>query len=124
MYAGHLDLPLPLVWTVEDALPLPLPRCAACIDRMRTGSAEVAPVIERHGVEVDLAVRNNARLMWDDAAEAAKLLAHVRAKVPPRLSGLAGAAGSQPAPAAVSLRTQSAVHCALGHRRRARGRGA
>src|SRR5690349_5942590 len=97
MYAGHLDLTQPLVWMVDDALPLvwtvddalPPAVCAAYVDRMRAGSAEVAPVVGRHGVEVDLATRNNTRVMWDDAAEAQELLARVVEKVPKRLSGLA-----------------------------------
>jgi hypothetical protein len=54
---------------------------------MRAGDAEVAPVVGRHGIEVDLATRNNTRVMWDDAAEAEGLLARVRASVPQRLSG-------------------------------------
>jgi prolyl 4-hydroxylase len=92
MYAGHLDLTQPLVWTVDDALP-PSER-AAYIDRVRAGEAEIAPIIGKHGgAEVDLAVRNNTRVMWDDAEEANSLLARVSARVPQRLSGmqLAGA---------------------------------
>jgi len=87
VYAGHLDLTQPLVWTIDDALPPPL--CAAYIARMRTGSAEVAPIVGHHGgPEVDLAVRNNTRVMWDDAAEADGLLARVADQVPEQLSGL------------------------------------
>jgi len=91
MYAGHLDLTQPLVWTVDDALPPA--ECEAYIRRMRTDRAEVAPIVGHHGPEVDLAVRNNTRVMWDDAAEADGLLARVAARVPPQLSGmrLAGA---------------------------------
>jgi prolyl 4-hydroxylase len=92
MYAGHLDLTQPLVWTVDDALP-PSER-AAYIERMCAGEAEVAPIVGKHGgAEVDLAVRNNTRVMWDDAEEANSLLARVAASVPERLSGmqLAGA---------------------------------
>jgi prolyl 4-hydroxylase len=86
MYAGHLDLTQPLVWTVDDALG---PRdCAAYVDRMRAGTAEVAPIIGRHGVEVDLEVRNNTRVMWDDASEANALLERIAPHVPRSLSGL------------------------------------
>src|ERR1700742_4746860 len=87
MYAGHLDLTAPLVWTVDDALPPEL--CAAYVRRMREGAAEVAPIVGREGPEVDLAVRNNTRVMWDDAAEANALLARVEGQVPRVLSGLA-----------------------------------
>jgi prolyl 4-hydroxylase len=80
MYAGHLDLTQPLVWTIDDAMSPA--DCEAYVARMRAGSAEVAPVITQRGVEIDLAVRNNTRLMWDDAEEAASLFARVEAKVP------------------------------------------
>lgn len=87
MYAGHLDLSQPLVWTVDDALP-PVER-EAYIRRMREGLAEVAPIVGHHGgPEVDLAVRNNTRVMWDDEAEANSLLARVAARVPQRLSDM------------------------------------
>jgi prolyl 4-hydroxylase len=84
MYAGHLDLTKPLVWTVDDALSPD--DCAAYIKRMREGSCEIAPIVGHHGgPEVDLAVRNNTRVMWDDEAEANALLARVAQHVPTRL---------------------------------------
>jgi hypothetical protein len=85
VFAGHLDLAQPLVWTVDDALPRD--RCAAYVARMAAEHAEVAPVITARGTEVELATRNNTRVMWDDAAEADGLLDRVRARVPARLSG-------------------------------------
>jgi prolyl 4-hydroxylase len=86
VYAGHLDLTAPLVWTVDDALSEA--DCAAYARRIRDArDAEVAPVIGKHGVEIDLAVRNNTRVMWDDAAEAASLLERVAPSVPAALSG-------------------------------------
>ncbi|HSO00820.1 MAG TPA: 2OG-Fe(II) oxygenase [Candidatus Nanopelagicales bacterium] len=93
MYAGHLDLTQPLAWTVDDALSPA--DCAAYIARMRAGLAEIAPIVGHHGgPEVDLAVRNNTRVMWDDPAEADALLARVAAHVPERLSGMALAGGN------------------------------
>jgi hypothetical protein len=91
VFAGHLDLTQPLVWTVDDALPRD--RCTAYIERMRAGRAEVAPVITARGTEIELPTRNNTRVMWDDAQGADALLELVRARVPARLSGrvLAGA---------------------------------
>jgi hypothetical protein len=87
MYAGHLDLTQPLVWTVDDALPQE--DCARYIERLREGSAEVAPIVGRHGgEEIDLEVRNNTRVMWDDADEADVLLARVSPSVPRSLSGM------------------------------------
>lgn len=92
MYAGHLDLNEPLVWTVDDALSPA--DCDAYIQKMRAGEAEVAPIIGHHGVEVDLAVRNNTRVMWDDEAEANALLKRVGAHVPKRLMGMSLSGGN------------------------------
>jgi hypothetical protein len=87
VYAGHLDLSLPLVWTIDDALPPDA--CAAHAARLRIGATEIAPIVGKHGgAEIDLAVRNNTRMMWDDEAEAGALLARVAAQVPERVSGM------------------------------------
>lgn len=94
MYAGHLDLTVPLYWTVDDALPPA--RCAAYVEKMRSGQAELAPIVGERGQPViEPETRNNTRVMWDDADEAATLLARVAAHVPTRLSGLA-LAGANP----------------------------
>lgn len=87
MYAGHLDLTQPLVWTVDDVMPAA--DCAQYMERLRGGEAEVAPIVDAHGnPEVDLAVRNNTRVMWDDAREANALVARVGAYVPQQLMGM------------------------------------
>jgi len=86
MYAGHLDLSVPLAWTVDDALDLAT--CARYAARMLAAAdAEVAPVITEHAVSIGLAVRSNTHVMRDDAAEAAALLACVAATVPAQLGG-------------------------------------
>ena len=82
MFADHLDLTQPLVWTVDGAMPAEM--CERYIARFHASAAEQAPVITKRGVEVDLDVRNNTRVMWDDEAEANGLLALVRARVPER----------------------------------------
>lgn len=76
MFAGHLDLTKPLAWTVEAALAPD--RCQAYIERFHASVPEQAPVIVESGVAVDLAVRNNTRVMWDAAAEADALVELVR----------------------------------------------
>ncbi len=87
MFAGHLDLTAPLVWTVDDALPVA--DCESYIARIRESeAAEVAPIVGHHGEEVDLAVRNNTRVMWDDEVEANVLLARVADGLPPALLGM------------------------------------
>jgi len=80
MFAGHLDLQQPLMWTVDDALSPE--RCDRYIAKFNAAVPEQAPVITKDGVAVDLAVRNNTRIMWDDASEADELAALVRASVP------------------------------------------
>lgn len=87
MYAGHLDFGAELVWTLNDALPPSV--CDAYITKMRArrAEAEVAPIVGHDGrPEIDLATRNNTRLMWDDEVEANALLARVAHTVPARLS--------------------------------------
>lgn len=64
------------MWTVTDALSPD--ECARYIARFDAAAPEQAPVITARGVEVDLAVRNNLRVMWDDADEANALVARVR----------------------------------------------
>jgi hypothetical protein len=80
VFAGHLDLTKPLAWTVEAALSPA--RCQAYIDRFHASTPEQAPVIVESGVAVDLAVRNNTRVMWDDPAEANDLVDLVRPSLP------------------------------------------
>lgn len=88
MYAGYLDLRVPLHWTVDDALPPDL--CAAYLARMQRDPAELAPIVGPDGRPlIEPATRNNTRVMWDDPDEANTLLARVLPHVPPRLSGLA-----------------------------------
>ncbi len=72
MFSGHLDLARDLVWTVPNALSAE--RCADYIARFDRSIAEQAPVITAEGVAVDLAVRNNKRVMWDSAEEANALV--------------------------------------------------
>lgn len=87
VYLGHLDLEAPLVWTVDDALSPA--DCEAYEEKLIAGQAEVAPIVGHDGKpEVDLAVRNNTRVMWDDEAEANALLARVAHTVPKRLLGM------------------------------------
>ena len=93
MYAGHLDLTRRLMWTVDRALSPE--QCAHYIRMFEGSKAEVAPIVGRHGAEIDLEVRNNTRIMWDDAGEAEALLARVAPDVPETLSGMS-LAGANP----------------------------
>lgn len=85
MFVDHLDLQQPLWWIADDVLPAD--RCASYIQKLQDAKAqdvEQAPVITKGGVEIDLAVRNNTRLMWDDQAEANALVALLGNNVPPK----------------------------------------
>lgn len=87
VFAGFLDLNQPLYWTVDAALPAE--QCAAYVQKMRAGQGELAPIVGSDGRPViETSTRNNTRVMWDDADEAATLLGRVRSRVPARLSGL------------------------------------
>ncbi len=79
MYVGHLELQAPLWWTVPGVLSPA--ECDAYVERYEAGEPAVAPIILRSGVGVDPEVRNNTRVMWDDAAEADGLLARVQARM-------------------------------------------
>jgi hypothetical protein len=81
VFADHLDFALPFVWTVDEALAAV--RCDEYVAKFHASRSEVAPVIGPGGVAVDLAVRNNTRIMWDDAGEADQLLSLVGTAVPP-----------------------------------------
>ncbi len=86
MFAGFLDLQLPLHWTVDDALPPEV--CAGYVAKMRSGAAELAPIVGPDGRPlIEPATRNSTRVMWDDPDEAASLLERVRPHVPDRVSG-------------------------------------
>ena len=87
MYAGYLDLSHPLVWTIADVLDPT--ECARFIGRMRNAEdATVAPIVGHDGEEIDLEVRNNTRIMFDDIDLAGTLWPRVRGSIPPALMGL------------------------------------
>lgn len=95
MYLGHLDLNEQLVWTVDDALAES--DCRSYIAKIQSSAErEVAPIVGRDGKPaLDLAVRNNTRVMWDDPVEANALLARVASSVPTTLMGMS-LAGANP----------------------------
>jgi len=75
MFAGFLDFSMPLWWTVDDVLSPA--ECHGFLDRFSAGQANIAPVIREDGVGIDLRVRNNTRVMWDDQTQAEQLLSSV-----------------------------------------------
>ena len=71
---------LPFVAFVEDALPAEV--CDALVARIEAESPALAPINVAGGAVVDTRVRNNERVMFDDAALAADLFARTRAFLP------------------------------------------
>lgn len=86
MYHRSLDLSHPVLWTVPDVLPPDL--CAAYIARIDAAAPEAAPITTGRGPVMRPDIRNNERVVFDDAAAAADLLARVRDRVPTTLSGM------------------------------------
>ena len=79
MYAGFLDLSVPL-WLTADGVLSP-EACRTHIARFEAGQPHVAPIIRADGVGIDEEVRNNERVMWDDGAEANALLDALRERL-------------------------------------------
>jgi prolyl 4-hydroxylase len=87
VYIGNLDLSCQLWWTVDDVLSRA--ECQSVIERMeRATDAETAPVLGADlRPEVNVAVRNNTRIMWSDPALAARLFERIRSHVPQTFQG-------------------------------------
>jgi hypothetical protein len=86
MYAGHLDLTQPLLWTVDDILRPD--ECQAYIQKMRLAQdAPVAPITGKEGEVIDTNVRSNTRLMYDDDAWADELHRRLQEHIPKMLLG-------------------------------------
>lgn len=86
MYAGFLDLGQPLYFTIDGVLSPD--ECARYIARLEHGEQEIGTIIGREGEIVDVEVRNNTRVMWDDPAEAGALFEKIRDRVPPVLRSM------------------------------------
>jgi len=79
----ELDTRNPLVVTVDGVLSAG--ECAGLIARIEAAGPTLAPVTTPNGFVVRTDLRNNTRVMFDDAATAGLLFERVRAKVPSRL---------------------------------------
>jgi prolyl 4-hydroxylase len=86
MYAGHLDLTQPLVWTVDDAFTRE--ECAALVARVEGIGFEAAAVNLPGGQVIRPDIRNNARVMLRDEELAAQIFARTRGRFPERLQGM------------------------------------
>jgi predicted 2-oxoglutarate/Fe(II)-dependent dioxygenase YbiX len=85
MYANLLDLTQPLSFTLDGVLSPD--ECRSLIARIEAAGPKVAPVSRAEGPVVDLEMRNNTRVMFDDPELAALLYARVVDRVPATISG-------------------------------------
>lgn len=81
-----LDHTAPLVWTIPDVLDAG--ECAAAVARIEALGPAEAPVSTARGFEMRPDVRNNQRVMFDDAPLAQRLFSRVQAALPPVLCGM------------------------------------
>jgi prolyl 4-hydroxylase len=80
-----LDLSVPLVWTVPDVLAAE--ECTAIVARIEAIGFEPAPITTAAGFVRRPDVRNNERVMFDDAALAARVFQRVAPTLPERMFG-------------------------------------
>lgn len=85
MYAHLVDLSRPLAFTLDGVLSPS--ECRSLIARIEAAGPQIAPVSLPGGPVVDLGIRNNTRVMFDDPALAALLYARVVACLPETISG-------------------------------------
>lgn len=80
-----LDLTGSLVFTIDDVLSPA--ECASLIERIEALGPTVAPISTARGFEMRSDIRNNTRVIFDDAAFAAALFDRVAPHVPAPLFG-------------------------------------
>ena len=81
-----LDFGAPLVWTVDDLLSPE--ECAALIERVEALGPAAAPITTAAGFVMRPDIRNNERVIFDDAELARELFARIEGVIPPRLCGM------------------------------------
>ena len=86
LHGDSLDFTGPLVFTLDGVLTPG--ECAAMIDRIETLGPTVAPITTPSGPEMRTDIRNNARVMFDDAAFAKTLFERIAAQLPSPLCGM------------------------------------
>lgn len=81
-----LDFTKKLIWTVPHVLSEA--ECAALIARIDASEPEVATINAPEGVVLNTSIRNNTRVIFDDAGFAAELFGRIREHVPDELMGM------------------------------------
>lgn len=85
MYHRSIDLSHPVLWTVPELF-TPV-ECAAYIARIEAAAPAPAPITTLRGAQMRPDIRNNDRVVFDDAELAALLLAKIRGHAPEELLG-------------------------------------
>lgn len=85
MKMHRIDISQPLSFTIDGVLTPD--ECRALIARIEAAGPKIAPVSYPGGPVVDLGVRNNTRVMFDDPELAALLYARVVDRLPATMSG-------------------------------------
>jgi prolyl 4-hydroxylase len=91
MIATQLDLENPFIFEIPNILTEA--ECHQWIDRIRSIGTEPAPINTTRGIEIDAQIRNNRRVIFDDAERANYLFDRVKDRIPQEIHGmiLAGA---------------------------------
>ena len=87
MYAGHLDLSCPLIWTLDGVLSPG--ECTALIGRIDALGPVEAPITTPGGFVMRPDIRNNTRVILEDEALAEDLFRRVRPALPAMMKGMA-----------------------------------
>jgi len=86
MIASQLDLTRPFILLIPDVLSPE--ECSEWIARIKASGPELATINTTRGAEIATQVRNNRRVILDDADAANNLFDRVRAKVPQEIHGM------------------------------------
>jgi prolyl 4-hydroxylase len=85
MIATQLDLKKPLIFEIPNILTEA--ECHQWIDRIRSTGTEPATINATRGAEVDAQIRNNRRVIFDDAELANDLFDRVKDHIPQEIHG-------------------------------------
>jgi prolyl 4-hydroxylase len=86
MIAAQLDMGKPFIFEIPDILSET--ECDRWIDRIRSTGTEPAPINTVRGLEINSQIRNNRRVIFDDAEWANDLFDRVKDHVPKEIHGM------------------------------------
>ena len=86
MIAEQLDMKQPLIFEIPNILTEA--ECHQWIGRIRSTGTEPAPINTTRGAEIDAQIRNNRRVIFDDAERANNLFVRVKDRIPQEIHGM------------------------------------